>query len=87
MEFTKQRGYNGKKAKVTYFFFGPTPLHDHAASRLVKSSQKFAYVNSKSGLLFLGVHCSVHLHFYIYRERSYLSSEVDFSCEDITMLS
>ena len=20
MEFTKQRGYNGKKAKVTYFF-------------------------------------------------------------------
>ena len=39
MEFTKQRGYNGKKAKVTYFFFGPTPLHDHAASRLVKTGE------------------------------------------------
>ena len=25
-----------KKAKVTYFYFWPTVLHDHAASRLVK---------------------------------------------------
>ena len=26
-----------KTAKVTYFFFRPTVLHDHAASRLVKN--------------------------------------------------
>ena len=36
-----------KKAKVTYFiiFFGPTPLHDHAASRLVKM-QKISTINT-----------------------------------------
>ena len=37
MEFTKQRGYNGKKSKSSLFYFGPTSLHDHAASRLVKT--------------------------------------------------
>ena len=44
MEFTKQRGNNGKKSKSNLFYFGPTPLLDHAASRLVKKPKcQFCY--------------------------------------------
>ena len=46
MEYTKQRGYNGKKSKsnLFYYFFGPTPLHDHAASRLVKITHRDGFM-------------------------------------------
>ena len=39
LEFTIQRGNNIQK-KQKFFFFRPTVLHDHAASRLVKKPLK-----------------------------------------------
>ena len=43
-----------KTAKVTYFFFRPTVLHDHAASRLVKKLRinaitRYYYSSDRNG--------------------------------------
>ena len=35
----KNTGYNDQKSKSDFFFFRPTLLHDHAASRLVKNTE------------------------------------------------